>query len=283
MIYHYTSIATLALILQSCRIRFNRLDRVDDITESQTAVGIEFGKYFFVSCWTKSPVENIPLWSMYSNAMQGVRIGLPDYPFATAPLVPPANWGMQQSGVITSPLSIQEMFTDVYFVPPLFLTPDFFAGPVDYVPDVTAAYRANVSLTGTHQKKLELKNMKMLPRTKNLHWKFQEEHRFCLFITPSLPVPTGGIGADDFATRLPNHILNTFVRKVDPGISYFDLRLDPQAAANMEIVLGPLAAEADYAQLLALRNQHCSGASLTRSVLTGQIRVRTGNNVNPAG
>nr|DAM00903.1 MAG TPA: ADP-ribosyltransferase [Caudoviricetes sp.] len=33
-IYHYTSIETLALILDSQKIRFNRLDRVDDLEES---------------------------------------------------------------------------------------------------------------------------------------------------------------------------------------------------------------------------------------------------------
>lgn len=33
-IYHYTSIETLALILDNQKIRFNRLDRVDDLEES---------------------------------------------------------------------------------------------------------------------------------------------------------------------------------------------------------------------------------------------------------
>ena len=40
-IYHYTSIETLALILDSQKIRFNRLDRVDDLEESFV------NRYFF--------------------------------------------------------------------------------------------------------------------------------------------------------------------------------------------------------------------------------------------
>ena len=35
-IYHYTNIETLALILKNKTIRFNRLDRVDDISEGES-------------------------------------------------------------------------------------------------------------------------------------------------------------------------------------------------------------------------------------------------------
>jgi len=47
VIHHYTSIDTLALILASGKLRFNRLDRVDDMREAQRHSGIDFGKYFF--------------------------------------------------------------------------------------------------------------------------------------------------------------------------------------------------------------------------------------------
>ncbi|MCV5372328.1 hypothetical protein OFD18_29525, partial [Escherichia coli] len=70
-IFHYTSIASLALILKSNKIRFSRLDGVDDILEAQTHVGINFGQYFFVSCWTKTKEESIPQWHMYGNDMKG--------------------------------------------------------------------------------------------------------------------------------------------------------------------------------------------------------------------
>lgn len=75
-IYHYTTISTLALILSSKKIRFNRLDKVDDIEEGELKIGpnnLKMGQYTFVSCWTKDPIENIALWNMYTK-YQGIRI-----------------------------------------------------------------------------------------------------------------------------------------------------------------------------------------------------------------
>lgn len=36
-LYHYTNIETLALILRNQTIRFNSLDKMDDLQEQQTA------------------------------------------------------------------------------------------------------------------------------------------------------------------------------------------------------------------------------------------------------
>lgn len=59
-IYHYTSLESLALILQNKTIRFNRLDKVDDLEEGNVeSLGIKFCKYIFVSCWTEDENENI--------------------------------------------------------------------------------------------------------------------------------------------------------------------------------------------------------------------------------
>lgn len=54
LIYHYTSIDTLELILKNQTIRFNRLDRVGDLTESNSFTKLKLGKFSFISCWTKS-------------------------------------------------------------------------------------------------------------------------------------------------------------------------------------------------------------------------------------
>lgn len=79
-IYHYTTINNLALILASKKIRFNRLDNVDDLEESIYKSGdgvnkINLNQYTFVSCWTKEKQENLALWSMYTG-YKGIRIGL---------------------------------------------------------------------------------------------------------------------------------------------------------------------------------------------------------------
>lgn len=47
-IYHYTNIEALALILKNQTIRFNRLDKVDDIEEGNAeSWGVKFCKYVF--------------------------------------------------------------------------------------------------------------------------------------------------------------------------------------------------------------------------------------------
>lgn len=231
------------MILESGKIRFNRLDRVDDLRESQTVAGIEFGKYFFVSCWTQSPKEHIPLWNMYTPNMKGVRIGLPDMPFKMTPLKTPPSWNMEHRGEILSPISFDEMFCDTYCILPVFLTPSMFAGPISYVPDMFTAYKENVNLAfgPNTQTKLTIGNMPSLPRTKDDYWAFQDEYRFVLLITPSIPVPSSGIGSSIFVENFPNHVLSSFIRGVDPGIDYYDLRLDEVAFNSMEITIGPRA------------------------------------------
>ena len=66
-LYHYTTLETLALILKSKTIRFNRLDRVDDLEEIAISKGVKLGQYVFVSCWTKDEEESVPLWKMYAG------------------------------------------------------------------------------------------------------------------------------------------------------------------------------------------------------------------------
>lgn len=70
-IHHYTNINTLALILKNKKIRFNRLDRVDDMSEAKALRGYNLSQYLFVSCWTDSEEESIPQWHMYTNSMTG--------------------------------------------------------------------------------------------------------------------------------------------------------------------------------------------------------------------
>lgn len=77
IIHHYTSLETLAMILSTGKLKFNRLDCVDDLEESSIqSDGIRLGQYVFVSCWTENPEESIPLWKMYANGGNGVRISM---------------------------------------------------------------------------------------------------------------------------------------------------------------------------------------------------------------
>lgn len=75
-VYHYTTIDSLAMIMHSHSIKFNRLDKVDDMEERAQSNGVKLWQYVFVSCWTENAEESIPLWRMYSGNTHGVRICL---------------------------------------------------------------------------------------------------------------------------------------------------------------------------------------------------------------
>ena len=51
MLYHYTSLATFALILTTKSIKFNRLDLVDDPDESLFGYGIRHEIEFIFVCF----------------------------------------------------------------------------------------------------------------------------------------------------------------------------------------------------------------------------------------
>ena len=73
-IYHYTSIETLALILNNRTLRFNNISNVNDPDECITEDFGSMQQYCFVSCWTKQIEESIPFWQMYASNGHGIRL-----------------------------------------------------------------------------------------------------------------------------------------------------------------------------------------------------------------
>jgi hypothetical protein len=73
-IYHYTSIENLALILKNKTLRFNNAKYIDDPNEAITKDFGSMQDYVFISCWTKEPIESIPLWKIYGNNGHGIRL-----------------------------------------------------------------------------------------------------------------------------------------------------------------------------------------------------------------
>jgi|SRR3989304_7857431 len=124
IIHHYTSINTLALILKNRKIRFNRLDRVDDLSEAQALGKYDIAKYLFVSCWTDSELESIPQWHMYTDKMAGVRISILKDFFNYKPLEPNPKWNVVKEGEILSPIPFDRLFNDNYFILPNFFKKD---------------------------------------------------------------------------------------------------------------------------------------------------------------
>lgn len=76
-VFHYTTADTLLAILESGKIRFTRLDLVNDPYEGLCKLsGLEsneFAANLFCSCWSDSAEENIALWKIYTEC-NGIRI-----------------------------------------------------------------------------------------------------------------------------------------------------------------------------------------------------------------
>src|SRR5699024_5973443 len=76
-LYHYTSLESLQLILQNNTLRFSRLNTVNDLNDAMST-SLKFANTaVFASCWSTDASESIPMWKMYADNMQGVRIKLP--------------------------------------------------------------------------------------------------------------------------------------------------------------------------------------------------------------
>ena len=124
MIYHYTSIDTLSLILKHKKIKFNRLDFVNDPLEGFSSNFLDSQKLAYVSCFTKRKDDSIPMWAMYTEKFKGIRIGFPQNIFGEVE--------QERSG-----LKIRKLDREI-----LDIESSFLAGPEDIV------YKKDIKKTG---------------------------------------------------------------------------------------------------------------------------------------
>jgi len=275
VIYHYTEISRLALILKNKTLRFNRLDRVNDLTEARIEKGINFGRLFFVSCWTNQGDESIPLWHMYTNRMAGVRVTLPQNPFRYRPFAPPDNWQpIQKSGTIMSPIDFEDAFTDEYFILTSFLKDDDLGAPVRYVDDVQSVYKDAVGIEWLPKSefRISIKRLLDLPRLKAKCWSFEQEFRFILFIQPSLQLPPKGLAEQSFPEKLANHMANSLREGKGCALEYKDIDLSPDVLDEITVTLGPCCTEGERILVEELLERFTKNGRLERSALAGTIR-----------
>ena len=277
-IHHYTTIDTLALILKTKRIRFNRLDRVDDMIESRIYGKHDMSKYIFVSCWTIQQEESIPQWHIYTNKMKGVRISLDKDMFNYQPLVKPKSISDKDYIIefgTESPIPFEELCTDDYFILPIITNKKNLERTVEYVENPYEYYKdvVSVSVDKDGISTMNIKEIVNFGMCKSLDWKFQQEFRFALFILPNLPIPPGGITDRSYMERQPGFIMTSILNGVAPKIAHFDVELNPKVFDNIEITLGPLNSESDRIIIEALLKEYTKNGKLKLSSLTEKIRT----------
>ncbi len=74
-LWHYTSFENLKKILKDKKLKFNRIDKVNDRLESKIFGDDKLSHLVYISCFSKTECESIPMWDIYGRNKYGVRIG----------------------------------------------------------------------------------------------------------------------------------------------------------------------------------------------------------------
>lgn len=274
-IYHYTSIDSLAMILSSRSIKFNRLDKVDDMEEKAESSNIKLWQYIFVSCWTENSEESIPLWRMYSNNAHGVRIGM-DIDMFEDNLIDndsiPSK--VPVKGTIKTKIPAKDLLEPEYSVMPITMRHDdskadsLFYCHVEYVDDVNEKTKDAFKQTmtdATHG----ASNIAFgrIGKYKNKRWAFQEEARFRLLILPFNPFLSN-------PDMIPTIAANAFQNNKSLPFSEYFLNLKQDALNQMEITLHPNATKSDRIIVESLCAKYAKGATIKDSELTDRVLLK---------
>ncbi len=270
-LYHYTSIETLALILSNRTIRFNSLNKMDDLQEQQTADVKNIGQFCYISSWTDDPTESIPMWNMYASLNLGVRIKLRKNPFKVynntaetlskviqVPIIDNSNGKPLQSVI-----PISEMFANGFFS--IQAMNKQLLCKVEYTDDSKKLYPHILQEDGEHFT-LALGN---LGKHKNLHWKFQNEWRYILTILP-LDINMN----QPLEKSLSN--FQIIANKIRLGLAkqpfpHYDMFISNEAFEDMEITLSPRISNGSRIIVQNLIEKYNPTATLSESNLVGLI------------
>lgn len=283
MIYHYTTTETLFKILESKKIRLNRLDQVDDKTEEEAFKGINFAKYIFISSWTMKEDEDLYQWEKYAKNNTGVRIGFPEHMFklkyVSESMYENGKYnGIRLGGSTNILLKPEEVFTNEYEILPIFFHWNTFYLKVNYVDSVYEIKEKIEEISRTiNNFNMVLKDDWLIKSaaTKNKIWRNQEESRFVLFIFPSLPKVVNGYDNPVFLKLNLEYKKNCILSNKPPNIKYFDLELSQDALNNIQIILGPNINENDKEKIITKVNNEYESVIIKESVLTGTLREKT--------
>ena len=278
-LYHYTSIEGLAHILKSKQIRFSRLDLLDDATEGQSKDPIDWRKYFFVSCWTANSEESIPLWSMYTPDMAGVRLKLPTEMFKMHTLdlkdipdfIQIADISKLPEGAnisISCHMPYEKLHGEDYFVMPPSFSKDVWPFKVDYTND-EAQLNQNLISHDKETDRIRINTFEVAKYKKKV-WEFQDEWRFRIHCHNAAPRSLKDtMPNDDYYNLMLKELCD-----LGKGISqkHFFMELAQDALDNLEVILGPKVNPAHKIIVNSLIRSYCPSANLLQSKLTGQLR-----------
>ena len=271
------------MILSTKKIRFNRLDRMDDLEEGRVeAQGIPLGKYTYVSCWTEDDEESIPLWKMYTNNDSGVRISLPidmfkDYSILDR-LIGDDNLSSQILSICPklAPTMIWKIPSEEYFGRKYFIIPVYsnnlenFYIKIQYVDDVATQTKDIVVVShnenGTYGKSIDISKV---GRYKHKRWVFQNESRFVLTIIPT----EKKISIND-ANSYIELIGKALATGMQPFFETYDMSLREEVLNELEVTLSPSMTAGQRVIVESLLKQYAPKAKMKESSLSQCVKMK---------
>lgn len=265
VLYHYTSLETLALILRYRTIRFSRLDMVDDPQEQRSADSQNLGKMKLVSCWTSSDEESIPMWREYAGAECGVRIQMKSYPFKQYSVSNESLNKLSSEAVLNAPggsfdglhLPLEDFWDKNYL---------FFETArniemlheVEYTNDESLLFPKVIN---AFENGRLVADLNALGVHKTTAWSYQKEWRYILTAVP--------IGIDSVINERLDQIVranDVILDKCDPGIPpYYDLVISDEAFSSMKIVSSPKMTPGNRVILNTLIEKYAPGIEVAES------------------
>lgn len=272
-LYHYTSLETLALILHNKTICFNNLSCVDDQEEAETKDMGKFGKFVYVSCWTKDMDESIPLWNMYTPNMHGVRVRMIKSPFKkyryekgklflTKDVETCINMQkIYDENKASIPGNQPRLFEIEYTEEHDKLYPKVRTESCDGALKVCLG-ESTLDDIGVDSVKVDY-SFEKLGRYKRKNWSFQKEWRYIITLTP--------MGMQDMS-HLSFETKSEFYRRIEdrnlkPPYERLFIDISDEALEDIEIVFGPRMNESEKIMAKALLKQYCPNASYKESSL----------------
>lgn len=239
VLYHYTSVESLAMILSTKTFRLSPLSALDDLQEEKTEDVAKIGRTVFVSSWTDDSKESIPMWNMYSKMESGVRIK--------------AKTDLFKSGIVLKDKTIKVSgyahFDDNRHLFPPELKKVIYTDEISkIIPKVVSDDKQCWS-----QQKLGV--------YKNKLWEFQNEWRYIVRIWPGKNFDKPDLDIDT--------IYEKFSLIVD---NFIYLNIKQEVFDGLEITLSPKISSANRVIIEALKSNYCPNLQIHESVLRDCIR-----------
>lgn len=271
-LFHYTTIDTLALILNSKSIKFSRLDQLDDKTEAEPFAEFNPLQYIFSASFTDDPVESIPMWKMYANMETGIRIEFDSDTLINPTLkkiVIPNNEHeyTEFPPVIYTALNADDVLNSDYALA-YWNTNDedsidqcIKLKSISYINDFKDKYKSLITIVTTVENGKITRNIQYNPTDfgfyKSEYWAFQKEVRLLIYAVP-------------FAKN--NEEINKIVANKRPLSSTFLLvPLADKCLQNLKITLSPKVSDASRLIVKALVDKY-PHVNVSDSCLLNTIR-----------